>query len=231
MDRISCEIPVDELPTVHPGNETSSSEDPATDTGRQQDKEEDILSEETYGGNSAHPPFQSQTEQTDGPVVKGTVDKRYKCEQCDFSTGHKGNLEKHMSEHTGEKPYMCGVCGYRTTEGSHLTIHKRKHTGQKPYKCDQCDYSASRKGHLEEHMSKHTGEKPYMCGECGYRTADRRNLSRHMKKHTGERLFKCDQCDYSATQKVNLDTHMASKHTGHKPYVASATIQLQGKAI
>ncbi|XP_019614677.1 PREDICTED: tankyrase-1-like [Branchiostoma belcheri] len=77
MDRISCEIPLDKLPTVHPGNETSNSENPATDTGGQQDKEDDVLSEETYGVNSVHPPVQSQTGQSDRPVVKD-------CEEMDL---------------------------------------------------------------------------------------------------------------------------------------------------
>ncbi|KAI8491511.1 hypothetical protein Bbelb_307110 [Branchiostoma belcheri] len=132
MDPRSCEIPVDELPTVHPGNETSSSEDPATDTGGQQDKEEDILSEETYGVNSVQPSVQSQTEQTDGPVVKDTVDKRYKCDQCDYSVSRKGHLDSHMAKHTGDKPYMCGECGYRTAHNSYLSVHMRKHTGENP---------------------------------------------------------------------------------------------------
>ncbi|KAI8491902.1 hypothetical protein Bbelb_302750 [Branchiostoma belcheri] len=103
MDWRSCEIPVDELPTVHPGNETSSSEDPVTDTGGQ-DKEEDNLLEETYGVNSVHPPIQSKTEQTNGPVVKGTVDKRYKCDQGKYSTARKDHLDSHIAKHTGNKP-------------------------------------------------------------------------------------------------------------------------------
>ncbi|XP_019644216.1 PREDICTED: zinc finger protein 432-like [Branchiostoma belcheri] len=139
MDRRSSEIPVDELPTVHPGNQTSSSEDPATDTGGQQDKAEDILSEETHRVNSVHPPLQSQTEQTDGPVVQRTIHKPYKCDQCEFSALWKARLKEHMMKHTGEKPYMCRDCGYRSAYKSRLTVHMRKHTGEKPFnfKCDQ----------------------------------------------------------------------------------------------
>ncbi|KAI8497985.1 hypothetical protein Bbelb_239290 [Branchiostoma belcheri] len=160
----------------------------------------------------------SQTEQTDGPVVKGTVDKRYKCDQCDYSASRKGRLDSHMAKHTGDKPYVCGECGYRTVHNSYLTVHMRKHTGEKPYKCDLCDYSASQKVQLDRHMAQHTGDKPYMCGECGYRTADRSSLTKHMRNHTREKPYKYDQCDYSAAQKVSLDKHMA-KDTGDKPYM------------
>ncbi|XP_035665641.1 zinc finger and SCAN domain-containing protein 2-like, partial [Branchiostoma floridae] len=77
-------------------------------------------------------------------------------------TGHPGN------ETEEEKAYKCDQCDYATARKSNLDRHRTKHTGDKPYKCDQCDYSAAQKCALVIHVTKHTGEKPYMCGECGY---------------------------------------------------------------
>ncbi|XP_078602918.1 uncharacterized protein LOC144876976 [Branchiostoma floridae x Branchiostoma japonicum] len=210
MDERSDEVAMDDLSTVHPGDESSSIK--KLDMGRHDNNEGDIPREERVGIESDHPPAQGRTEQTDRLAAKPTVDSRfactecgyraafrshlliharthagdkpYKCDQCDYSATQKGNLDRHMAKHTGEKPYMCGECGYRTADRSALTVHMRTHTGVKHYKCDQCDYSTAQKSSLDRHMPKHTGEKPYMCGECGYRTADRSTLTRHMRTHT-----------------------------------------------
>eukprot|EP00058_Branchiostoma_floridae_P005443 XP_002590931.1 hypothetical protein BRAFLDRAFT_101078 [Branchiostoma floridae] len=147
MDERSGEVPMDDLSTVHPWDETSSSE--KLDAGRQQNREEDIPREERGRIESDHPPAQGRTEQTDRLAAKRTVDSRFACTEC----------------------------GYRAASRSNLLIHTRKHTGEKPYKCDQCDYCAAEKSSSDKHMTRHTGEKPFKCGECGFRTAFKSSLA------------------------------------------------------
>uniref|UniRef100_A0A8C4Q077 C2H2-type domain-containing protein n=1 Tax=Eptatretus burgeri TaxID=7764 RepID=A0A8C4Q077_EPTBU len=53
--------------------------------------------------------------------------RRHKCNQCPYSSDHKGNLNKHVRTHTGERPYKCIVCGrafaQSTTCQRHLNTH------------------------------------------------------------------------------------------------------------
>eukprot|EP00058_Branchiostoma_floridae_P026665 XP_002612156.1 hypothetical protein BRAFLDRAFT_88895 [Branchiostoma floridae] len=85
MDEIRGEVALDNLSTVHHGDETSSIE--KLDTGRQHNKEKDIPREETNGVESVdHPPAQGLTKQTDRLAVKRTVDSR------DYWTDSKAKL-------------------------------------------------------------------------------------------------------------------------------------------
>eukprot|EP00058_Branchiostoma_floridae_P025739 XP_002611229.1 hypothetical protein BRAFLDRAFT_71190 [Branchiostoma floridae] len=145
MDERRSETAIDNQTHADPCSETSSIE--TLDSGRLQNKEGDIPSEENCGVESDLFPAQGRTEQTDRLAWKRTVDRRFECT--------KGTLDRHKAKHTGEKPYICGECDYRTAGRSHLSRHMRTHTGVKPYKCDQCDYSATEKGYLNKHLAKH----------------------------------------------------------------------------
>ncbi|GBP71352.1 Zinc finger protein 431 [Eumeta japonica] len=140
-------------------------------------------------------------------VGMAAAGKLYKCEQCEYSTSHRGSLKTHVRTHTGAKPYKCDQCEYSATQ-----------LGAKPYKCDQCEYSATQLGTLKRHMRTHSGKKLYICEQCKYSTSHRSNLKTHMRAHTdakqysatqlGAKPYKCDQCEYSATQLGTLKRHM-----------------------
>ncbi|XP_035664079.1 zinc finger protein 248-like [Branchiostoma floridae] len=164
-----------------------------TDTGGQRDRGGRDSAEETFYWEVKKTGSSSRLEQ--GEILKPDISaeksyickKPYKCDQCDYSTAWKYNLDQHVRNHTGKKPYMWK---------SALNQHLAKHTGEKPYlceewekpfTCDRCDYSAAQKCTLDQHLMTHTGEKPYMCGECGHRTAEKSDLARHMRTHTGEK--------------------------------------------
>eukprot|EP00058_Branchiostoma_floridae_P016480 XP_002601968.1 hypothetical protein BRAFLDRAFT_94539 [Branchiostoma floridae] len=148
-----------------------------------------------------------------------TRGKPYKCDQCDFCTARKGDLDTHIAEHSGEKPYLCEKCGYRTADKIQLSRHMRLHLHtEQRHRCDQCAFSTLLKSSLDNHKLKHASEKPYMCGECGYRTDHFYVLSTHMKIHTTQQSFKCGQCAYCTSRKSALIQHMAM-HTDEKPYM------------
>ncbi|XP_066295734.1 zinc finger protein 22-like [Branchiostoma lanceolatum] len=132
MDEEIGEIPEDELPTEHSGNETNSGE--VADTGRQLVKEEEINYEETCGvkPTADYSTVQGRTEQTGRLAVKLPVEKRFACTECDFRVASKTDLIRHTRKHTGEKPYKCDQCEYSAAQKCNLDCHKRKHTGEKP---------------------------------------------------------------------------------------------------
>ncbi|GBP54655.1 Zinc finger protein 26 [Eumeta japonica] len=169
--------------------------------------------------------------------------KKYKCNQCIYSTMTQNMLKNHMREHSennydtkedkyktgglktsrskcgkkGKKLYKCDQCAFTSNKSTNLKSHIRTHTRETPYKCEQCAYSASRLSHLKNHIRKHTGEKPYACDHCGFATSHRSTLVTHLRKHTGEKPHDCKYCDYKTTSLDSLKRHVR-KHTGEKPY-------------
>ena len=87
------------------------------------------------------------------------------CSQCNYKTGDRSNLFRHIkSIHKGVK-YPCTQCDYKATVKNHLLRHiKSTHEGVK-FTCVQCDYKATQKGHLLTHIkSRHEREK-FSCAQ------------------------------------------------------------------
>ena len=54
-------------------------------------------------------------------------DKNIKCDNCDFKTGSKGDLRKHLLEvHDGKQNLHCDICNISFKQKSALTDHKKK---------------------------------------------------------------------------------------------------------
>ncbi|XP_035676016.1 zinc finger protein 37 homolog [Branchiostoma floridae] len=150
--------------------------DETGDTGWQQDKQENVLCQETYSEyNEDQEKYDYSATQPTGHPWNETS---YSWEETTV-TGRQKDEERDVP-----KDETCG-CGYRTANRSHLSRHMKTHTGDRPYMCDQCDYSAAEKHNLIDHQTTHSGEKPYMCEKCGFRAAQRSTLSKHMRIHTG----------------------------------------------
>ncbi|XP_006812034.2 histone-lysine N-methyltransferase PRDM9-like [Saccoglossus kowalevskii] len=143
--------------------------------------------------------------------------KRYKCDQCKYSTDIKGSMEYHKRTHTNERPYKCDVCGKAFTTSSNLKTHHKIHTGEKPYKCTQCGKAFNQATHMDNHMRTHTKERPYKCHVCGQGFSQSGDLQKHLRIHTGEKPYKCEYCDKRFSLSGHLQVHLRI-HTGEKPY-------------
>ncbi|XP_040928920.1 zinc finger protein 391-like [Betta splendens] len=146
-----------------------------------------------------------------------TGERPFPCTGCDKSFKDSGSLTAHMRCHTGEQPYSCLFCGKNFSGRGNMTRHMRIHTGEKPFTCSVCNKSFHVKEHLNRHMKYHTGEKPFSCSVCGKGCAQKTDLKKHMRVHTGEKPFTCPFCGKSCAEKGDLTKHMRV-HTGEKPF-------------
>ncbi|KAM4538930.1 uncharacterized protein PAE49_019919 [Odontesthes bonariensis] len=146
-----------------------------------------------------------------------TGERPFPCTDCDKSFKDSGSLTAHMRCHTGEQPYSCLFCGKNFSGRGNMTRHMRIHTGEKPFTCSVCSRSFHVKEHLNRHMKYHTGEKPFCCSVCGKGCAQRTDLKKHMRVHTGEKPYSCSFCGKCCTAKGDLTKHLRV-HTGEKPF-------------
>lgn len=146
-----------------------------------------------------------------------TGERPFSCTGCDKSFKDSGSLTAHMRCHTGEQPYSCLFCGKNFSGRGNMTRHMRIHTGEKPFTCSMCKKSFHVKEHLNRHMKYHTGEKPFSCSVCGKGCAQKTDLKKHMRVHTGEKPFSCPFCGKCCAEKGDLTKHMRV-HTGEKPF-------------
>ncbi|XP_068189775.1 uncharacterized protein [Antennarius striatus] len=146
-----------------------------------------------------------------------TGERPFPCTGCDKSFKDSGSLTAHMRCHTGEQPYSCLFCGKNFSGRGNMTRHMRIHTGEKPFTCSVCSKSFHVKEHLNRHMKYHTGEKPFSCTICGKGCAQRTDLKKHMRVHTGEKPFSCPFCGKCCAEKGDLTKHLRV-HTGEKPF-------------
>ncbi|XP_060948298.1 zinc finger protein 391-like [Limanda limanda] len=149
-----------------------------------------------------------------------TGERPFPCSGCDKSFKDSGSLTAHMRCHTGEQPYSCLFCGKNFSGRGNMTRHMRIHTGEKPFTCSVCNKSFHVKEHLNRHMKYHTGEKPFNCSICGKGCAQKTDLKKHMRVHTGEKPFSCPFCGKCCAEKGDLTKHMRV-HTGEKPFSCS----------
>ena len=152
-------------------------------------------------------------------------ERKYKCQECDYSTNWPSDLKNHSRHHTGEN-FKCEKCDYSTNWPRHFKDHNRIHTGEK-YKCQECDYSTNWLSHLKSHKHIHNLAKSkqdddqelkntkevFLCKICDLTFLTNMNLKKHNMKHsTNDQHYSCHLCTFSAEQSVNLEAHLLVRH-------------------
>ena len=91
------------------------------------------------------------------PLNWSIMHRTHQCQQCEFETTQKGNLQRHIkSVHDGQK-FPCPQCEYKATQKGDLKKHNKSvHAGRK-FPCPKCEYKATQKRSLQTHLkSVHT---------------------------------------------------------------------------
>lgn len=150
--------------------------------------------------------------------VKIRRDEKHLCPYCNYCTGKKYLLQRHLKSHSTERPHKCTYCSNTFKTTAQLQNHVNTHLGIKPFQCKFCEYKFTTSGELIRHVRyKHTLEKPHKCEECGYATVELSKLRRHIRTHTGEKPYSCPHCSYCSPDTFKLKRHLRV-HTGERPY-------------
>ena len=120
----------------------------------------------------------------------------------------KSKFKQHVASiHEGKKPFKCDICDHSCSHKGNMKTHVASvHKVKKSFKCDICGYSCSQKGNMNSHVADvHEGKKPFKCDICDYGCSQKEDITKHFASvHEGKKPFKCDICDYSCYQKSSL---------------------------
>ncbi|KAL4714839.1 hypothetical protein ACJJTC_002698 [Scirpophaga incertulas] len=92
--------------------------------------------------------------------VRSHLPPRFGCDQCDYKTWNKYDLNKHILIHKGEKLYQCQYCSQSYYTSSNMTSHiRRSHEGQRPFACHLCDRRFFDRTKYNRHIDSHNNVK------------------------------------------------------------------------
>jgi predicted nucleic acid binding AN1-type Zn finger protein len=143
------------------------------------------------------------------------------CDECDYKTNEKTNLNRHIKiVHKKEMPFSCDHCPRRFSCKSNLQKHKKRNTcgviesiGDVNDNKNISDIKIERtleylEQTLEIKKESNPLSKKYMCDECDYKTNYNTDLNKHIKTiHKKEMPFSCDHCPKRFSSKGNLNQH------------------------
>ena len=104
--------------------------------------------------------------------------KQFKCDVCDYSCVHRGQLKEHRElKHEG-KLLKCETCSKSFSSRAGYYTHKKTHDG-KLFSCDQCEYSSPRRQYLTSHKQSRHGQASFSCNLCEFTAVKKIDLTRH----------------------------------------------------
>ena len=149
-------------------------------------------------------------------LYKHTVDKPFKCTECDFAHAMARGLKGHMrSAHANEEDLkICHICFYKASSNQNLKKHiEAKHEKVKNFECPQCDHKFYAKATMVRHIQTyHSETKPYTCEQCGKSFKIVNKLNIHIRLvHEGKK-HSCEFCGREYNCPKSLKEHKFKMH-------------------
>ena len=112
------------------------------------------VDESNIQGDFGDRSLMNEETKADGPET-------FNCDQCDFKTIKKGNINRHLAKHEGKtiQQFGCDECDKQCNSNEALKYHKKSvHDGIR-FPCDHCAYKATTPQALKKHGAiKHTNK-------------------------------------------------------------------------
>ena len=140
----------------------------------------------------------------------------HKCTKCNFASGQKIGVMKHMKNvHNSKELYSkCKYCGFLGAKKAVVKEHMKVNHFYIIKTCDECDFTAKRKDDMTKHvLFAHEGIE-LKCKSCTftYKSLDVMHSHRyhyHSKKS-------CKKCNESFQGAMSFNDHMITYHEAEK---------------
>lgn len=162
--------------------------------------------------------------------------KKFKCEQCNYSSHRKSNLRQHKETHsTASIP--CNECRKTFKSATLLNKHKRTHQPEEEHQCVLCEFVATRADLLSRHITRNHKNKShtYKCFNCSKSFSEYASYKGHFASGIicqaqplnprvesstlsppTDSQIRCEKCQYKTTEPHLLAAHIAEIHSGAK---------------
>ena len=142
--------------------------------------------------------------------------KRFHCEQCEYKTSRKCDLNKHIKQvHEKIKDVECPSCEFKCSTKSQLNQHiKQVHDKIKDVHCPTCEFKCTTQGQLKIHIKAvHDKIKDVHCPTCEFKCSTKGDLKNHIKAvHDKIKDVHCPTCEFKCSAQSDLKAHIKAVH-------------------
>ena len=143
-----------------------------------------------------------------------TIEKKFKCDKCDFWTFTREQMDRHEASHNS--PLTCDICFKSLKSIKTLNKHRREvHEGRKPAsshvdrRCDLCPFEGESVLAVRVHKEKvHPDAEPYKCDLCDFKSILKSRMRSHKSQAHKEASSMCDSCGKGFKSVSALHNHV-----------------------
>ncbi|XP_073965186.1 uncharacterized protein [Choristoneura fumiferana] len=137
----------------------------------------------------------------DQPMDNGKPLTLHKCQDCEYTTYYKWNLNSHKRKHKTVKQFKCPFpeCPFETAYRHNYIKHSKVHKEAVVFRCDKCPFTTKFEGHITRHLAKihnEVTEKANKCDLCDFSTKTKWRLKIHQNRGKREEAIKCTYCQF-----------------------------------
>lgn len=151
-----------------------------------------------YSGSKSSSQCSKVAEKTNdgstGKLSTQKIEKRFKCQYCDYVGSNMEHFNRNLRTHIGEKSHKCDRWPKRYMQSEDLQVHMKIHIEEYPFNYFICFRGFSQKNENEVHK-KNCKNRWYECHLCNeFVTSKVAILEKHMRTHSGKKPSCCKMC-------------------------------------
>lgn len=133
------------------------------------------------------------------------INRKYKCDYCDWSTDRLNLLIQHRRVHAGEK-------GFDSAPGEIVFLNREyvldgETTTDGVVGTALMDYQETAFDLSKSPRKNANGERIYFCKQCPFQSVNLNTYSYHKKLHCIQAKYSCTECSYSINNLISLKEH------------------------